>query len=211
MSIYSLTELEERFPEELLIGVDEAGVGALAGPMTASAVIMDPLLPVPGINDSKRLSPSKRESIAEKIKRDALYYSVCLVSHTEVDSLGIKRASDMAKRRAVQAVLEKLLFDQVQMKPLVLVDGDLFITGLGRVSQRAFPKGDNRSVNIAAASVLAKVEHDAWMNMIAKKYPRYLFQDHKGYGTQYHMEKLANYGPCPIHRRCLDLIRQMEL
>jgi len=210
VSSYIIGELEELYSEELIIGVDEAGVGSLAGPMTAAAVIMDPMNLGNGIKDSKKVSGHKRVRLGEMIKEKALYIGTCLISHLEVDSLGMRRASDRVKSRAAQQVLDQLAIDGVTMRPIVLVDGELFISGLRKVRQYPYPKGESRSWNIAAASIIATNTYEEWIHEVAEeRWPRYGFSYHKGYGTREHMEKLLMYGPCPIHRRCLSPIREL--
>ena len=209
MSTTYLGELEDKFPDELIIGVDEAGVGPLAGPLTAAAVVLDLLLPTMGINDSKKLAAHKRGTLAKRIRSEALFLGECMIPSTEVDSLGVGRASSLAKLRAVQMVLDQLAVSSVTMPPLVLVDGDIPLHGL-RVRQHAFTKGDARSWSIAAASIIAKEMHDDWMRGTAhRKWPEYGFDQHMGYGTQDHLCKLVLHGPCPIHRVTFRPVSEM--
>jgi ribonuclease HII len=214
MAGYELGEIEERFPELLVVGVDEVGVGTLAGPVAAGAVALDLLLPTHGINDSKKLSEAKRERMHGKITREAIAWSVAKVSSTDVDRLGIARASNKAKRDALVSVLEALMLKAGGVEIIVAVDGENEITGhpiLRGVRQLTFVKGDQRSWSVAAASIVAKHDRDQWMIGVAhRKWPQYGFRSHKGYGTQRHMEMLLRHGPCEIHRHSFKLIKEME-
>ena len=210
MSSYRLGEIEDLYPEELLIGVDEAGTGALAGPMAAAAVVWDMLLSPNGINDSKKLTEVRRASLAQQIKDEALYVGCCMLGNKEIDTLGMKRAGERARRKAVLDVLDQMAEDGVTAPTMVVVDGDFLIGGIGRVRQKSFPKGDQRSWSIAAASIIAKECRDDWMRKIgATRHTGYGFRKHHGYGTRMHMEKLLALGPCDIHRRCMKPIRAL--
>lgn len=172
-------------------GVDEAGRGPLAGPVCAAAVILPPHLEIPGLNDSKKLTDKRRRELAPIIKEQAIAYGIAFASEEEIDSINILQATFLAMERAIAQLNGKADF--------ILLDGN-------REKEFGLPvqtvvKGDSRSANIAAASVLAKVTRDDWMLEQAKQYPQYEFEIHKGYGTRKHYEALRTYGPCPIHRQ----------
>ena len=182
--------MEEGF--SLLCGVDEAGRGPLAGPVCAAAVILPPDLELEGLNDSKKLSEKRREALYPLICEQALAYGIAFASEQEIDELNILQATFLAMRRAV---------GQLGLKPdLALVDGNRE-PDFGDIPVRTIIKGDSRSANIAAASILAKVTRDRFMLEQDAVYPQYGFAVHKGYGTQKHYAALREFGPCPIHRR----------
>lgn len=176
----------------LICGVDEAGRGPLAGPVCAAAVILPPDLELEGLNDSKKLSEKRREALYPLICEQALAYGIAFASEQEIDELNILQATFLAMRRAV---------GQLGLKPdLTLVDGNRE-PDFGDIPVRTIIKGDSRSANIAAASILAKVTRDRFMLEQDAVYPQYGFAVHKGYGTQKHYAALREFGPCPIHRR----------
>lgn len=182
--------MEEGF--SLICGVDEAGRGPLAGPVCAAAVILPPDLELEGLNDSKKLSEKRREALYPLICEQALAYGIAFASEQEIDELNILQATFLAMRRAV---------GQLGQKPdLALVDGNRE-PDFGDIPVRTIIKGDSRSANIAAASILAKVTRDRFMLEQDAVYPQYGFAVHKGYGTQKHYAALREFGPCPIHRR----------
>ena len=182
--------MEEGF--SLICGVDEAGRGPLAGPVCAAAVILPPNLELEGLNDSKKLSEKRREALYPLICEQALAYGIAFASEQEIDELNILQATFLAMRRAV---------GQLGRKPgLALVDGNRE-PDFGDIPVRTIVKGDSRSANIAAASILAKVTRDRFMLEQDAVYPQYGFAVHKGYGTQKHYAALREFGPCPIHRR----------
>ena len=174
-----------------ICGVDEAGRGPLAGPVCAAAVILPPNLVIPGLNDSKKLTDKKRRELAPLIREQALAYGIAFATHEEIDSINILQATFLAMERAVA---------QLQIRPdLLLIDGN-------REKDFGIPvqtvvHGDSRSANIAAPSVLAKVTRDDYMLEMAKQYPEYGFEIHKGYGTKMHYDALRTNGACPIHRQ----------
>ncbi len=171
-------------------GIDEAGCGPLAGPVYAAAVILEPDDPIEGVNDSKKLSPKKREELFDEIVRRARAFSIAFADEKEIDSINILQARLLAMRRAVEGL---------EIKPdYALVDGNRD-PGLS-IPTSLIIKGDSLSASIAAASILAKVERDRVMTEAAEKYPEYQFDKHKGYPTALHYELIRKYGPCPIHR-----------
>ena len=190
----------------LVAGVDEAGRGPLAGPVAAAAVILPPGLNgredwLGVIDDSKRLSERSREKAAELIRANALAWAVKLVESSEIDHIGIGgavRRAMMAAVSALQPAADALLLDWVPMKECQL-------------PFQAVVKGDTKSLSIAAASILAKVERDNRMRQADCRYPGYGFARHKGYATAHHIRRLSELGPTPIHRRSFNPLRQGRL
>ena len=176
---------------ENICGVDEAGRGPLAGPVFAAAVILPFGIEIDGINDSKKLSEKERNRLYIEIVKNAVAYGIGAADHKEVDELNILKATFLAMKRAV----EKLTV----LPDLALIDGNRDPC-LG-IASKLIVGGDGKSASIAAASILAKVTRDAFMVVMAEKYPQYGFEKHKGYGTKLHYEKLREYGPSEIHRR----------
>lgn len=182
-------------------GVDEVGVGPLAGPVLAAAVIMPQGISLRGVDDSKKLTAALREELAEQIRAAALGVGIGIVEPEEIDRLNIYRATLEAMRQAVLAL------------PLVpghvLVDARR-IPGLA-VEQTPLIKGDSRSYSIAAASIVAKVERDRIMRQLDERYPQYGFRDHMGYGTVRHLAAIGRFGPSPVHRRSFAPVRELRL
>jgi ribonuclease HII len=175
----------------LVAGVDEAGRGPLAGPVFAAAVILDDLLPIKGLADSKKLTPKKREYLYDIIKAQALCFCVATASVEEIDQLNILQATLLAMQRAVKGL---------RLKPTkVLVDGNRL--PVLNIRAEAIVKGDSTVPSISAASILAKVERDRWCVEIDAQFPHYGFLAHKGYGTPVHLRALQEHGPCDLHRR----------
>ena len=193
MSEVNFWEIEESHFEkggEIICGVDEAGRGPLAGPVCAAAVILPKGLVIPGLNDSKKLTDKKRRELAPIIKEQALAYGIAFATHEEIDQINILQATFLAMERALA---------QLNIRP------DLALIDCNRqkdfgINVETVVKGDSRSANIAAASVLAKVTRDDYMEAMALEYPGYGFEIHKGYGTKAHYEALRNLGASPIHR-----------
>ncbi len=177
-------------------GVDEAGVGPLAGPVVAAAVIFPPGTGIRGVDDSKRLPPSRRERLAAEIREACAAHAVAVVEPGEIDRVNIYQATLFAMRRAV---------DALRLAPdWVLVDARR-IPGID-VPQEAIVKGDARCHAIAAASILAKTVRDALMARYDAEFPGYGFADHKGYPTESHRDAIRRLGPCAIHRRSFTLL-----
>ncbi len=181
----------------LVCGVDEAGRGPLAGPVYAAAVILDPAHPVEGIDDSKKLSPRRREALALMIKDRARAWAVASSSVEEIDSINILQASLLAMQRAVQA--------------LAIAPQRVLVDGLHRPSlampAEAIVRGDATVAEIAAASILAKVARDEAMRVLHGQYPQYGFDRHKGYPTALHLEALRRHGVSIAHRRSFAPVR----
>lgn len=184
----------------LVCGVDEAGRGPLAGPVFAAAVILGPGAAIKGLTDSKKLTPRKREVLAEEIRQRAAMWAVASASVEEIDSLNILRASLLAMRRAVEALA-------VTDAPEVLVDG-LYCPQL-RWPVRAIVKGDATVAEISAASILAKVTRDAAMLELHRQFPQYSFDLHKGYPTAAHLAALREHGVSVVHRRSFAPVRAL--
>lgn len=186
-------EFEQKHLNEgyrFICGVDEAGRGPLAGPVCAAAVILPNGIEIPGLNDSKKLSDKKRRELFPIICENAIAYGIAFADHREIDEINILQATYLAMERAISKLPVKADF--------ALIDGN-------RAKDFGIPVetvvgGDGRSASIAAASILAKVTRDDYMLDMAKTYPMYGFEIHKGYGTKAHYEALAEHGPCPIHR-----------
>jgi ribonuclease HII len=179
-----------------VLGVDEVGRGALFGPVVAAAVILPvealSILMVENINDSKKLSSSRRTKLAEKITTLALDWRIGYATTAEIDELNILQATLLAMRRAIV---------KLRVKPaLCLIDGNQLVKNLP-IPQVSIVKGDERSLNIAAASIMAKVWRDDLLQRLALKYPLYDLERNKGYGSQRHLLALQQYGPSPLHRQ----------
>ena len=193
MSENNMWQIEEELFAQGIVsvcGIDEAGRGPLAGPVCAAAVILPPHLEIPGLNDSKKLSDKRRRELMPVIKEQAIAYGIGMARHEEIDQINILQATFLAMERALAQLEGKAKF--------ALIDGN-------REKDFGLPvmtvvKGDSRSANIAAASILAKVTRDDLMEALAEEYPQYGFEIHKGYGTKAHYEALRTYGPSPIHR-----------
>ena len=175
-------------------GCDEAGAGPLAGPVYAAAVVLPYGLEIPGLNDSKKLTEKKREALFPVIQAQALAWSVASVSAEEIDVTDILSA----RMKAMQLAIDGLSLPA----EFALIDGnrDKGRSAAIRTEHRCVVKGDALSASIAAASILAKVSRDRYMVEMAERYPQYAFEQHKGYGTKLHYERLELYGPSPIHR-----------
>jgi len=183
----------------LICGVDEAGRGPLAGPVSAAAVILDPANPIEGLADSKKLSEKQRDRLAPIIRERALAWAVAYAEVDEIDELNILQATLLAMKRAVEA-----LHIQPQQ---VLVDG-LYCPQTGIPSQ-AIVKGDSKVAAISAASILAKTARDELMLKLHEQYPQYGFDGHKGYPTAAHIAALREHGVSDVHRRSFRPVREL--
>lgn len=175
-----------------IAGIDEAGRGPLAGPVTVGAVIMKPDSFIEGINDSKKISETKREKLYDEITSEALAWSVGIIEQKEIDEINILNAT----KKALTLALEGL-----KIKPeRILVDALEHIDTKG-IPYTSIIKGDAKIYSIGAASIIAKVTRDRIMREYDEVYPEYGFAKHKGYGTAAHIEAIKKYGPCPLHRK----------
>ncbi|MEY3410739.1 MAG: hypothetical protein RL593_315 [Pseudomonadota bacterium] len=182
-----------------ICGVDEAGRGPLAGAVFAAAVILDPIKPIAGLADSKKLSEKKRDFLAGEIKEKALAWAIASCSAEEIDEINILQASLLAMKRAVESL--SLQPDEL------LVDG-LHCPKLS-IPMRAIVQGDSKEACISAASILAKTARDAELYILDEQYPQYGFAKHKGYPTPLHMQMLALHGVLPIHRKTYAPVRRL--
>lgn len=183
----------------LIAGVDEAGRGPLAGPVYAAAVILDPLRPIEGLNDSKKLSEKKRDSLAPLIRERALAWAIASSSVEEIDALNILQASLLAMQRAIAALQPAA--------EAVLIDGNR--CPKLNIPARAIIGGDGLEPSIAAASILAKTARDAEMLRLHALYPQYGLDQHKGYPTAAHRAALEQYGVSEIYRRTFNPVRRL--
>ena len=174
----------------VVCGADEAGAGPLAGPVYAAAVILPDDFELPWLNDSKKVTPKRREALFDQIKEQAVAWAVASVGEREIDEINILNARMKAMDLAIH---------QLDPAPdFALIDGNRN-KGI-TIPNRMVVHGDSLSASISAASILAKVSRDRYMLEMAERYPEYHFEQHKGYGTKLHYEMLHKYGPCPIHR-----------
>lgn len=196
--------LKSHFSETEILecGCDEVGRGCIAGPVFAAAVILPFNYQNEEINDSKQLTPTKRQNLRAVIERDALAWAVGQVSEKEIDQINILKASFLAMTRAVQ---------QLPIKPqLLLIDGNRFVNQTD-IPYQTVIKGDATYLSIAAASILAKCYRDDLMVQLHNEYPQYGWDDNKGYPTPYHQDAVLKYGLSPYHRRSFQLKRQLRL
>lgn len=172
-------------------GVDEAGRGPLAGPVCAAAVILPKGVIIEGVNDSKKLSEKKRESLFDVIREQALSYSIAYATVDEIEEINILNATMLAMRRAIDGLDIKADYAMIDGNKIPPLD----------IDAECIVKGDAKSMSIACASILAKVSRDRLLYKYAEEYPMYGFDKHKGYGTKVHREAILKYGPCPYHRK----------
>lgn len=184
---------------EIVCGVDEAGRGPLAGPVFAAAVILDPARPIDGLRDSKKLSEARRDELALEIRSHAMAWAIAQCSEAEIDKLNILQASMLAMRRAVEAL---------SVQPtLALIDGNR--CPVMTVRSEAIVKGDDKVAAISAASILAKTARDAALVVLHQQYPHYAFDQHKGYPTALHLERLRLHGVSPVHRKSYGPVKAL--
>ena len=195
MDFYTFEREAQAAGYAAVCGVDEAGAGPLAGPVYAGAVILPMGLELPYLNDSKKVSPKRREALFDAIREQAVAWSVASVSEQEIDELDILNARIRAMELAIEGLEPPADF--------ALVDGnrDHGSRCAMTAPHRLIVKGDSRSASIAAASILAKVSRDRYMEALDRQYPQYGFSQHKGYGTKLHYQMLDTYGPSPVHRK----------
>ena len=186
----------------LVAGVDEAGRGPLAGPVVAAAVILDPQRPIQGLDDSKKLSPARREQLASDIRARALSWAVGWADPGEIDEINILAATMLAMRRAIGCLDVMPAGVQVDGNRLPdLAFGDVQLEG------EAIVGGDGKVAAIGAASIIAKTTRDGIMEFLDRIHPEYEFARHKGYGTRVHLERLRRFGPCEQHRASFAPVR----
>jgi len=187
---------------DLICGVDEAGRGPWAGPVTAAAVILHPDRSISGLTDSKKISEKKRFTMEPEIKQKAAFWAVAHAQPDEIDSLNIRQATFLAMQRAIAGL---------GITPTrILIDGNALPDSLPAPAE-AIIKGDLKEPAISAASILAKTERDRLMLAYDQTYPAYGFAGHKGYGTAAHSKALQTHGPCPIHRTSFAPVRKVML
>lgn len=176
-------------------GVDEAGAGPLAGPVYAAAVILPHGLELPWLNDSKQVTPKRRDKLFDLIREQAAAWSVASVSAKEIDEMDILNARMLAMQWAIDGLMPSADY--------ALIDGNRDHGSRCAIvtAHETVVKGDSLSFSVAAASILAKVSRDRYMEQLAEEYPQYRFDQHKGYGTKLHYEMLDQFGPSPVHRR----------
>ncbi len=185
--------------DQIICGVDEAGRGPLAGPVFAAAVILHPERPIEGLRDSKKLSATRRDQLAPLIKRDALAWAIAECSEAEIDQHNILQATMLAMRRAVEALHT--------VPGLALIDGNR--CPVMTIQTLAIIEGDDKVDSISAASILAKTARDAALVALHGRYPQYGFDQHKGYPTALHLERLRQHGVSPAHRRSYAPVREL--
>ncbi|HZX17384.1 MAG TPA: ribonuclease HII [Pseudomonas sp.] len=185
--------------QELVAGVDEVGRGPLCGAVVTAAVILDPLRPILGLNDSKKLTEARREKLFDEIREKALSWCIARAEVEEIDQLNILHATMLAMQRAVEGL-------GITPK-LALIDGNR--CPILQMPSSAVVKGDSQVPAIAAASILAKVSRDREMQLLDQQYPGYGIAGHKGYPTAVHLEALRRLGPTPIHRRSFGPVRAL--
>ncbi|MCB0345453.1 MAG: ribonuclease HII [Bdellovibrionales bacterium] len=191
------------------VGVDEAGRGPLAGPVTAAAVVLSENQNVAGIADSKTISEKKREKLFERIVEQSAAFSIVCVGPRRIEHHNIREATKLAMKLAAERVYRKLQTGNSKLRPqdcFLRIDGNTPIETF--IPQETIVKGDSSVVDIAAASILAKVFRDRIMKSISEYYPGYDFEKHKGYPTQAHRESIAQLGPSQVHRRTFAGVRE---
>ena len=197
--LYGFEELAAAEGLEIVAGVDEAGRGPLAGPVSVAAVILPRGIFLPKLNDSKKLSSKARDELYDRILEKAVAVGTSFVDAKTIDRVNIYQATINGMYEAIFALdpkPQKVLIDAVPLENLPM-------------PSLSIVKGDEKSASIAAASVIAKVRRDRWMEECDREYPQYGFARHKGYGTAEHIKALREYGPCPIHRLSFEPIRSM--
>jgi ribonuclease HII len=188
---------------EWVCGVDEAGRGPLAGSVVAAAVILDPLKPIDGLKDSKKLTAKVRDELFDIIIRDSKAWCIAEASAAEIDSINILQATMLAMKRAIEG-LEKTLG---RLPDKALIDGNR--CPKVNIQMEAIVKGDSKVQAISAASILAKVTRDRDMQALHETYPMYGFNQHMGYPTPMHFDALKEFGPCPAHRKTFAPVREV--
>ncbi|MSM41376.1 MAG: ribonuclease HII [Geobacter sp.] len=198
LSLYAFESRVRRQGYRIIAGLDEAGRGPLAGPVVAAAVILPHGMEISGLDDSKKLTPGRREAVLEIVREKALAIGVGMADHAAIDRINILQATLAAMRSAVanlSLIPDYLLIDGISTIPV-------------NIPQKTIKKGDSLSASIAAASIVAKVTRDRLMEEYDLQYPGYGFASHKGYGAASHLAAIAALGPSPIHRRTFRGVRE---
>jgi ribonuclease HII len=205
VKLYNFDQAMAKSSNVCIVGIDEAGRGPLAGPVIAAAVVLDLERNIPGVNDSKKLAPSVREKLYDRIAAEARGFAVGEASVEEIDRLNILQATLLSMRRALEGISIPWT--------LALVDGNQPICGIQKTRQKTVIKGDGLSASIAAASIIAKVTRDRIMKSYHTCFPMYDFLSNKGYGTALHRQRILEYGLCKHHRRtfCESFVSQTVL
>ena len=193
-------DASEKDDDRTLVGIDEVGIGCLAGPVVAAAVILNPANPIYGITDSKKISEQRRKALADQVMANAVDWAIGQASVSEIDQHNILRASHIAMQRAY--------YDLKSNATLVLVDGNK--SPSFPVESKAVIKGDETVLAIGAASIIAKVFRDGLMEELGKKYPDYDFEKNKGYPTKSHVKTLRAIGPCAQHRNSFAPVKNWD-
>jgi len=198
------SNIASKYSPSKIVGVDEAGRGPLAGPVVAAACYIPPSLydnaDLAQVNDSKKLTPAKREKLFKTIKSLPIIYCTGFATCAEIDRINILQATFEAMRRALAKFEGKDI--------LALIDGNHTVPNL-KYNQKAIIDGDALSLSIAAASIIAKVTRDKYMDILDLEYPSYNFRAHKGYGTKQHIEAIKKYGPCRQHRKTFEPVASL--
>ena len=197
--LLDMSEFENKFPEYIIAGVDEAGRGPLAGPIVAGCVVLDKEKEIFYLNDSKKVSESRRNILYDEIVSSAKAYGIGIVNEKIIDEINILEATHIAMKEAYENA-NKMYFDKYKENINMLFVDALKIKNVD-IKQVSIVHGDAMSVSIAAASIIAKVTRDRMMVEYDKKYPEYGFIKHKGYGTKTHIDKLKEIGACELHRK----------
>jgi ribonuclease HII len=201
MDVYKYDESIRKDGLAVIAGVDEAGRGPLAGPVVASAVILPKGLKIDGIRDSKKIPEKEREELFWAVLLNAVDIGIGIVDSKEIDRINILKATKLAMHNAIMDLANK--------PDIILIDA-LNISSI-RIKQLSIVKGDAKSASIAAASIIAKVVRDGMMFRYHFMYPQYDFDKHKGYATKAHIDKIREYGPCPIHRKSFQKVMDLTL
>ena len=189
------------FPNRIIVGIDEAGRGPIAGPVVIASVILDFNNRIPELNDSKKLSEKKREQLFSEIIRNSLDFKIAFVNNEMIDKINILQATLYGMT---------IVFKRLTVKSdICLIDGNKIPPELNITNTYAVIKGDAKYASIAAASILAKVSRDRFMKRIHKRYPQYDFLKNKGYPTAFHKEIIQKYGICPYHRKSFSPVKQL--
>ena len=201
INLYSYEESLLNKGYKYIAGTDEAGRGSLVGSVYCAAVILDPNNKIEGLNDSKQLTERKREELYLEIKEKALAYKIVAIDNETIDKINILEASRLGMEEAVKGL---------PLKPDYILTDYMKLYNIKDIEYLPLAHGDALSASIAAASILAKVERDHYLLELDKKYPEYHFKDNKGYATKSHKEALKKYGPCELHRKSYEPVKELN-